>query len=185
MAELLWVALSYRLPREPSRLRLAVWRRLKRLGATVLHDAVWLLPADAKSREAFEWLAEEIEEQGGTAFVWEATSFGSAQDHTIAAQFRAEADERYAAIAESAAALRRLATRRRSARRARLDQARRQLAGLERALRLEARRDHFRAPGRRVAEEALRAADRALAEPQGAAPGARTRDRGHAGAVGH
>ncbi len=185
MARFVWVVLSYRLPREPSRHRLAVWRRLKRLGATVLHDAVWLLPADAKTREAFEWLAEEIEEQGGTSFVWEAMSFGSAQDHTIAAQFRAEADERYAAIAESAKALCRLATRRRLSGRARLDQARRQLAGLERAIRLESRRDHFRAPGRGGAQEALRAATRALAEPQGTALGARTRNGGHADAVGH
>ena len=107
MSGISWVSLSYRLPREPSRPRLAVWRRLKRLGATLLHDAVWLLPSDAKTREAFEWLAEEIEEQGGTAFVWEATSLGAEQDQTIVAQFRAAADERYAAIAESAEALRR------------------------------------------------------------------------------
>jgi len=106
MSGISWVSLSYRLPREPSRPRLAVWRRLKRLGATLVHDAVWLLPSDAKTREAFEWLAEEIEEQGGTAFVWEATSLGAEQDQTIVAQFRAAADERYAAIAESAEGLR-------------------------------------------------------------------------------
>jgi hypothetical protein len=176
MARLTWVALSYRLPREPSRLRLAVWRRLKRLGATVLHDAIWLLPSDAKTREALEWLADEIEERGGTAFIWEATSLGAAQDESIVARFRAEADERYATIAESAAGLRRLTTRRRLPHRDRLDQARRQLAGLERALRLEWRRDHFRAPGRSTAEEALRSAGQALAEPP---PG------GHADAVGH
>ena len=185
MAGVLWVLLSYRLPREPTRLRLAVWRRLKRLGATLLHDAVWLLPGDAKTREAFEWLAEEIEEQGGTAFVWEATSLGSAQEHTITAQFRAEADERYAAIAESAEALRRLATRRRPASQARRDQARRQLAGLERALRLEARRDHFRAPGRRRAEEAVRAAVGALPETSSQAMTAKSRAGAHAHAVGH
>ena len=180
-----WVLLSYRLPREPSRLRLAVWRRLKRLGATVLHDAVWLLPADARTREAFEWLAEEIEEQGGTAFIWEASSFGTAQDSAIVAEFRTEADERYAAIADSAAALSRLARRRRPPGRARLDQARRQLAGLERALRLESRRDHFRAPGRRRAEDALRAAIRALAVPPGGARAGGSQDWGHADAVGH
>ncbi len=185
MAGLAWVALSYRLPREPSRLRLAVWRRLKRIGATVLHDALWLLPADAKTREAFEWLAEEIEEQGGTTFVWDATSFDSAQDETIVAQFRAEADERYAAIAESAEALRRLAARRRSAGRSRLEQARRQLAGLERALRLESRREHFRAPGRHTAEQALHEAARAIAESLGTRPGAGPGEGGHADAVGH
>jgi hypothetical protein len=180
-----WVLLSYRLPREPSRLRLAVWRRLKRLGAIVLHDAVWLLPGDAKAREAFEWLAEEIEEQGGTAYIWEATSLGSAQEHTITAQFRAEADERYGAIAESAEALRHLATRRRPASRPRLEQARRQLAGLERALRLEARRDHFRASGRRRAEEAVRGAIGALPETPGRAMTAKSRAGANAHAVGH
>ena len=176
MSGLTWVALSYRLPREPSRLRLAVWRRLKRLGAALLHDAVWLLPADAKNREAFEWLAEEIEEQGGTAFVWEAVSLGAAQDSAIVAQFRVAADEQYAAIAESAQALRRVRVKRRGGPR-RLEHARRQLAGLERALRLEARRDHFRAPGRRLAEEAIRAAVEALAEPP--------TEEGRADAVGH
>src|SRR5688572_16596457 len=100
MSGIPWVALSYRLPREPSRHRLAAWRRLKRLGAALLHDAVWLLPSDAKTREAFEWLAEEIEEQGGTAFVWEASSVGARQDKAIVTLFRAAADERYAAIAE-------------------------------------------------------------------------------------
>jgi hypothetical protein len=65
MAQATWILLSSRLPREPSRLRLSIWRRLKRIGAVLLHDSVWILPADAKTREAFEWLAEEIEEQGG------------------------------------------------------------------------------------------------------------------------
>jgi len=185
MPDVSWVLLSYRLPREPSRLRLAIWRRLKRLGATLLHDAVWLLPADAKTREAFEWLAEEIEEQGGTAFLWDASSLGALQDQTIAGQFRAEADERYAAIAESAQGLRRLAGRRRFAGRTRLDQARRQLAGLERALRLEARRDYFRAPGRRRAEEAVQAAIRALPESPNEALSARPRAGARAHAVGH
>ena len=176
MPGITWVAISYRLPREPSRPRLAAWRRLKRLGATLLHDAVWLLPSDAKTREAFEWLADEIEEQEGTAFVWEATSLGAAQDQTIVAQFRAAADERYAAIAESAEGLRRLGTRLRPASGGRLEHARRRLAGLERALRLEGRRDHFRAAGRREAEDALRAAARALPDP--------AREKGRADAVG-
>ena len=185
MAPLVWVALSYRLPREPSRHRLAVWRRLKRIGAAVLHDAVWLLPADPKTREAFEWLAEEIEEQGGSALVWEATSFDSVQDGRIVGQFRAEADERYAAITESAEALLRLATHRRPAGRLRLEQARRQLAGLERALRLESRRDHFRARGRRMAQQALHAAARALSEALGPPSAGGAGNGGHASAVGH
>jgi hypothetical protein len=89
-----WILLSSRVPREPTRLRLAIWRRLKRLGAVLIHDAVWVLPADAKTREAFEWLAEEIEEQGGTAWVWEAAGLSPAQDRDAVELFRREADAR-------------------------------------------------------------------------------------------
>ena len=102
-----WVLLSSRLPREPSRLRLAVWRRLKRTGAVLLHDAVWVLPADPATREAVEWLAEEIEEQGGTAFVWEAAGLSSEQDRHLMDLFRRDADARYAEIEATARAIQR------------------------------------------------------------------------------
>jgi hypothetical protein len=153
MAAIQWVLLSSRLPREPSRLRLGVWRRLRRLGALLLHDAVWVLPADAKTREAFEWLAEEIGEQGGTAFVWEALSLGEPQNRELARRFRAEADGRYAAMAQSAGKIVQ-ATGRFRRRGSGIDPraALRQLKGLERALRLERRRDYFHAPGRAHAE---------------------------------
>ncbi len=163
MPQAMWILLSSRLPREPSRLRLAVWRRLKRLGAVLLHDAVWVLPADAKSREAFEWLADEIEEQGGTAFVWEAQSLSAEQDRGMVEQFRSEADARYSAIASSARAIRRAAAgRSRRLRPAQLAQALRQLRGLDRAFRQERRRDYFRAPARAEAEMAVREAIRDL-----------------------
>lgn len=151
-----WVLLSSRLPREPSRLRLGIWRRLRRLGALLLHDAVWVLPADAKTREAFEWLAEEISEQGGTAFVWEALSLDEPQNRELVRRLRAEADTRYAALAHTARKILRTAVRsRRGAARNDTRAALRQLKGLERALRLERRRDYFRAPGRGGAETAV------------------------------
>jgi hypothetical protein len=170
VVEISWVLLSSRLPREPSRLRLGTWRRLRRLGAVLLHDALWVLPADAKTREAFEWLADEIAERAGTAFLWEAKSLGGPQDQEIIQRFRAEVDARYTGIVDTANAIRRTALRS-TARQgrepnsvaARLLRARRQLRGLERALRLEWRRDYFRAPGRAQAEAALRAAVEALA----------------------
>lgn len=181
MAALCWVLLSSRLPREPSRLRLGVWRRLRRLGAVLLHDAVWVLPADAKTREAFEWLAEEIGEQGGTAFVWEAASLGPPQDRELVGRFRAEADARYAELARSAGEIVRAATRR-PQRAGPIDAptARRHLVGLERALRLERRRDYFRAPARGAARAAVEAVIARLDES-----GRPARGRGDDDAVGY
>ena len=165
MAQATWILLSSRLPREPSRLRLSIWRRLKRIGAVLLHDSVWILPADAKTREAFEWLAEEIEEQGGTALTWEAQSLSADQDRSTVQRFRAEAEERYAGLAASAKAIRRAALgHRRRLQPTQIGQAVRQLRGLERALRLERRRDYFRASGRIAADAAVQEAIQDLEE---------------------
>ena len=65
-----WVLLSYRLPREPSTPRIAVWRRLRRLGAVQIGDGVAALPLDDRTREQFDWLANDVEEAGGDAIVW-------------------------------------------------------------------------------------------------------------------
>ncbi len=151
-----WLLCSYRLPREPSRLRLAIWRRLKRLGAVMVHDGLWILPKDAKTHEDFEWLAEEIEERGGSVMLWEARSLPVSQDSEVVQRFRAEADERYSVIAQAARNLAPTGRRGRSSPRS-LEKAMQQLRGLERTLRLERRRDYFRAPGRQQAEEAVRA----------------------------
>ena len=152
-----WLLCSYRLPREPSRLRLAVWRRLKRVGAIMVHDGQWVLPKDAKTLEDFEWLAEEIEERGGSVMLWEARSLPQRQDSTVVLRFRAAAEARYAAIAEAAGKLARGGKRRGFTARS-VEKALQQLRGLERTLRLERRRDYFRAPGRREAEESVAAA---------------------------
>src|SRR3989441_3607429 len=65
-----WVLLAYRLPRDPSTPRSALWRKLRRLGAAQVLDGLAALPLDARTREQLEWLAEEIAEAGGEATIW-------------------------------------------------------------------------------------------------------------------
>jgi hypothetical protein len=65
-----WVLLAYRLPREPSTPRSTVWRKLKRLGVAQLGDGLVALPADARTREALEWIAEDVLEHPGEAMLW-------------------------------------------------------------------------------------------------------------------
>ena len=90
--------LVYKIPREPAAGRVYVWRKLKRLGALLVHDAVWLLPATPWTREQFQWLAVEIKELGGEALVWESRMVLPGQDETLVQQFAAEADAGYQAI---------------------------------------------------------------------------------------
>ena len=82
-----WVLLVYKVPREPTALRATVWRRLKRLGALLMHDAVWVLPATPWTREQFQWLAVEIGELGGEVQLWESRLLLNGQEEAIAQQF--------------------------------------------------------------------------------------------------
>ena len=82
-----WVLLVYKVPREPTALRATVWRRLKRLGALLLHDAVWVLPATDWTREQFQWLAVEISELGGEVYLWETQLLLNGQEETLVQQF--------------------------------------------------------------------------------------------------
>jgi hypothetical protein len=97
-----WVLLSYRIPREPSTPRIGIWRKLKRLGVAQLGDGLVALPADARTREHLEWIAEEVLEAGGTAGLWLAQPATLAQERELAqGMAHARADEYRAVVAEA------------------------------------------------------------------------------------
>jgi hypothetical protein len=142
-----WVMLAYRLPREPSTPRIALWRRLKRLGVVQLLDGLVALPADAKTREQLEWAAEEVIEAGGDATLWigrpgtaaDERSLAARMSEAVAADYRAVIDAAEAVQISSDAAVRR-----------------RTLQRLRRTLQAINGRDYFPPPER---ERALRAVD--------------------------
>jgi len=55
------------LPPTPSSLRVRVWRRLRALGAVPLKRSAYLLPDTPERYEDFQWLAQEIQRDGGDA----------------------------------------------------------------------------------------------------------------------
>jgi hypothetical protein len=54
-------------PPHPSSLRVRVWRRLRALGAVALKRSAYLLPDTPERYEDFQWLAQEIQRDGGEA----------------------------------------------------------------------------------------------------------------------
>ena len=148
-----WVMLVYRLPREPSRPRIAVWRKLERLGVARLGDGVVALPADARTREQFDWIADEIAAAGGTGTVWLSAPASVTQERDLAAGMRAaRAAEYQAVIAEAQAA--QPADRARVVRRLRAE------------LRRIARRDFFPPAERDTARAAVQALAGEIADRQ-------------------
>lgn len=90
-----WVLLVYQIPSEPSARRVSVWRKLKRLGALLLHDSLWVLPATLHTREQFQWLAAEIIEFGGEATFWEAELLLGSEQADLVGQFREQVEAVY------------------------------------------------------------------------------------------
>jgi hypothetical protein len=93
-----WVLLVYKIPREPTSSRATIWRKLKRLGALLLHDAVWVLPATPWTREQFQWLAVEIGELEGEAYLWESHLLLHGQADALVQQFQVRVDAVYQEI---------------------------------------------------------------------------------------
>ncbi|MFL5733760.1 MAG: Chromate resistance protein ChrB [Chloroflexia bacterium] len=94
----IWILLHYKIPTEPTARRVYIWRKLKRLGAILLYDAVWVLPSNPRTQEHFQWLAAEIVELGGNALLWEARLMSEPQEEQLVKQFLAEVDSEYAGI---------------------------------------------------------------------------------------
>jgi hypothetical protein len=136
--------LVYRMPREPSRPRIAVWRKLERLGVARLGDGVVALPADARTRQQFDWIADEVVSAGGSCTLWLSSPATPAQEREIATGMRAARAAEYDAVAAEAGSVV-PAERVRVVRRLRAE------------MRRIARRDFFPPPERDCAQAALRA----------------------------
>jgi len=152
-----WVLLAYRLPREPSTPRSALWRKLRRLGAVQLVDGLAALPLDARNRERLEWLAEEIIEARGEATIWTGELASAAQERELVSRMAAAVAADYRAIIKDAAAARAQAP----------GQRRRTLGRLRRELRRIRARDYFPPPegelGRAAVEELATLAEEQVA----------------------
>lgn len=158
-----WVLLSYRLPREPSGPRTAVWRKLRKLGVAQISDGLAALPAGPRTREQLEWLAEEVTDSGGTAIIWLATPASRIQEQQLAQTMAEARCTEYRTLAQSAEAVARSPAPASAIRRLRSE------------LRAIQRRDYFPPAERDQAEAAIQALS-----PDLPAAGADTRRRAKA-----
>ena len=93
-----WLVLIYRVPSEPSRLRSAVWRRLKSLGAIYLQNSAAALPAGPGAERAMRKLRSQILDMGGTAALLSARLL--AGEPEVRAAFQAARNDEYEEIVD-------------------------------------------------------------------------------------
>lgn len=98
-----WLLLIHRLPPKPDYLRVKVKRRLDRIGALAIKNSVYVLPDRSETSEDFEWLAVEIQRDGGEVLVCRSEFVAGTSDEDIVARFNAERNDAYRSIRESVA----------------------------------------------------------------------------------
>jgi hypothetical protein len=161
-----WLVLTWRLPTGTSTPRVSTWRSLRKLGAAVLTPGAAILPYREDLHEQLDWLAQEVEEHGGDAWVLPVTELSDVEEKTIREQMRADCEAEYAGLLDDALEFLRRAPEHPGAE-AGFDlrlRTEKELLALQRRFRKIRARDHFGAPGRRQAAESI---DRCLAFRQG------------------
>lgn len=90
-----WLIVTYRLPAEPSRHRVAVWRELRRVGALSLQQATWAVPNRADFAESVARAVALVERAGGECLVFEANPRGEEADGRLQQLFTADREDEW------------------------------------------------------------------------------------------
>jgi hypothetical protein len=151
-----WLLLIHQIPPKPDYLRVKIGRRLHRIGSVAVKNSVYVLPDSGQALEDFQWVRAEITAGGGDASICRADFVDGLTNEQIELLFRGARDAEYAEIAEEARAIwgalrgRERSTGSRIRPHDDLVRLRKRIAEIRRV-------DFFDAPGRVMAEEAVRA----------------------------
>lgn len=100
MNDLEWLTINYTLPKEPSRTRVSVWRRLKKSGAVLLCQSVWVLPVNRDNETFLKKIADDIKQNGGNSYIMQMTSQDKSTSERIVSVFNQARDEEYSEFLE-------------------------------------------------------------------------------------
>ena len=84
-----WMVLLFRVPADPSRHRVAVWRELRRTGAVPIGQSAWLAPAAPAFAAGITRAVQLVQAAGGEAIVLDASGRQPADSERLAAVYTA------------------------------------------------------------------------------------------------
>jgi hypothetical protein len=82
-----WLLLLFSFPTKSNTERVAVWRRLKKIGAVQIKTSTYLLPDEPTQYEQFQWLAQQIRDYGGDSTLVRAQEIGGLTRNNLIAMF--------------------------------------------------------------------------------------------------
>src|SRR6218665_4138055 len=90
-----WLLLTYKVPAEPSSKRLALWGRLKGVGAVYLQNGVCVLPKTDEHVRRLKVLENDIAAMEGDCLLLETIALDRRQEDKVVNRFKADRDEQY------------------------------------------------------------------------------------------
>ncbi|MBI5579669.1 MAG: chromate resistance protein ChrB [Deltaproteobacteria bacterium] len=90
-----WLLFTYKVPPEPARTRVALWRRLKGMGGVYLKNGVCLLPKISDHARRLKMLQNDVTEMGGESVILETVALDRLQKEKLVARFKSDRDEEY------------------------------------------------------------------------------------------
>ncbi|PYM85250.1 MAG: hypothetical protein DME09_06275 [Candidatus Rokuibacteriota bacterium] len=141
-----WLIPLVSLPRTPTRHRVGVWRKLKRMGAVNLRGSAWILPENPETTELFHWLVQEVQSFGGEATLLRVDGIETMSDEEVSGLFNGARTEEYQSVKQECREILARLDRLGPGRRGSLDPLRGTLAGLKRELDRIQSIDYCRAP---------------------------------------
>lgn len=95
MEKMKWLVIHYNLPAEPSRHRVSIWRRLKKLGATNIQQSMWVLPNIGENYNALQKISRDIEFNNGEALLMGSMFFQEKHEERVVSLLNKIRDEEY------------------------------------------------------------------------------------------
>lgn len=95
-----WLLLIYRVPSEPSKNRVAVWRELKRLGALFLQNCVCVLPNVPQCRKGISSVIKKVKNAGGDHYLFPIGKLDRSRTEELISSFRELSEKDYREIIE-------------------------------------------------------------------------------------
>ena len=129
-----WLTLLMSLPPAPTRHRVGVWRKLRRMGAVKLRGAAWILPENPETTELFQWLVQEIQSFRGEATLLRVDRIETMSDEQVNALFHKARAVEYQAVLQGCREMTAQIDRLKSAHRGSVPQVRARLDALKREL---------------------------------------------------
>src|SRR5689334_12761111 len=93
-----WLLLLYTLPAKKTSGRVNLWRKLKKSGACSLKTSGHVLPDEPAHLERFQWLVQQVRDDGGEATLARVTAIEGLRNEDLARLFNEARTADYAAL---------------------------------------------------------------------------------------